>query len=70
MRKQRGYTMWELLVVIFILYILAAWVVNLVKFVQLDFEEPYKAEVIRGVSIIPVISMVTAFMTIGEEEKD
>lgn len=34
----------------------ALWVTNIVKLTQLDFEAPYKAEVIRsiGVVIVPV----------------
>lgn len=65
-KNQRGVTVYELLVVIFVLYIVAAWVTNLVKLVNLDFEAPYKAEVIRVISIVPVISMVTGFMPIED----
>ncbi len=69
-KRQRGYTAYELFVVVLILYILTAWVVNIVKLVDLDFEAPYKAEVVRVISIIPVISAVTAFMDIGEENNE
>ncbi len=31
--------------------LLIGWVKNIVKFVQLDFKSPYKAEVIRGVGL-------------------
>ncbi|MFA5395713.1 MAG: hypothetical protein WC346_06810 [Methanogenium sp.] len=39
--------------VIVLAMILAAtgWIMNFVKFVRLDFKEPYKAEIIRGVGL-------------------
>ena len=45
------------------------WSLNLYKLVHCDFEAPYKTEIIRTVSILPVIGMFTGWMTIGEEEK-
>ena len=45
------------------------WGLNLYKLVHADFKAPYKTEIIRVVSIMPVIGMFTGWMTIGEEEK-
>lgn len=30
----------------------AGWIVNIVKFAQLDFQKPVKAEIIRGIGIV------------------
>lgn len=44
------------------------WVMNLWKFAHLDFEAPYKAEVLRGVSIFAVpLAGITGWMDLGEE---
>lgn len=40
------------------LLLVTGWVMNLVKFVNLDFQEPYKAEVIRGGGIIVYGSII------------
>lgn len=40
----------------------AAWIVNVVKFVQCDFKESYKEEVIHGVGIVfPPAAIVTVW---------
>jgi hypothetical protein len=43
------------------------WVMNFYKFTQLDFEAPYKAEIIRAVGVVPIVGAFTGWMTIGEE---
>jgi hypothetical protein len=52
-----------------ILFVFVMWIVNIVKLTDLDFEAPYKAEVVRTIGI-PVVFMpvVTGFMDIGEEK--
>ncbi len=50
--------------------IAVGWGMNLVKLVQLDFESPYKAEVIRTIGIVPIIGAITGYMTIGEENNE
>ena len=45
------------------------WGMNIYKMTQLDFASPYKAEVIRGVGLIPVFGAITGYMTIGEENE-
>jgi hypothetical protein len=47
--------------------LIVSWFVNVYKLTQLDFEPSYKAEIVRGVSIFPLIAVVTAWMDIGEE---
>lgn len=67
---KNGFTLVELLWVIFILYMCVAWVTNLVRFCNLDFEESYKAEVLRGIGIATPLFLVTAFADIGEENEE
>ena len=45
------------------------WGMNIYKMTQLDFASPYKAEVIRGVGLIPVLGAIIGYMTIGEENE-
>lgn len=41
-----------IIVMILISLLLAiGWIINIVKFCMLDFDEPYKAEILRGVGI-------------------
>ena len=45
------------------LVIITAWVTNLVKLTDCDFQAPYKCEVIHGVGIIPPVAVVTAWFS-------
>ena len=45
------------------------WGMNIYKMTQLDFASPYKAEVIRGVGLLPVFGAVIGYMTVGEENE-
>jgi hypothetical protein len=48
----------------------AGWVLNLAKFVQCDFDTPFKTEIVRGTGVVvPVIGAVVGYMDIGEEER-
>lgn len=49
---------------------LLSWGLNIYKITQLDFEPSYKAEIIRGVGIVPPIGAVVAWFDIGEEVKE
>lgn len=43
-------------------YAIVAWVVNLVKLLNCDFEGPsWKAEIIHGIGLIPGVSMITCW---------
>jgi len=44
---------------------LIGWVMNLVKFTQLDFKAPYKAEIIRGVCITSC-GVITGYIKIND----
>lgn len=44
--------------------------VNILKITKLDFESPYKAEIIRGSGIFfPPIGVVSGYLDIGEESE-
>ena len=72
--KKRGFTIIELLIVI--VFLLAAvggvgWCMNLYKLCHYDFNQPLKAEVIRGVCVvIPPAGMIAGFMTINDGVSD
>lgn len=57
---------------VFIVIVLGfvGWCMNVYKLTQLDFEEPYRAEAIRAVGLIPPIGAVTGYITIGEEHEE
>jgi len=57
-------------VVIYTLAVIPSWGYNIYKFTKLDFESPYKAEVIRGITIFPLafVSPFVAWQDVGEEE--
>ena len=43
------------------------WILNIVKFVNLDFKEPYKAEIVRAIGIpIAPLGGVVGYMTIDD----
>lgn len=72
MKNTKGFTLLELLIILVVGAILVlgigfGWVRNIVKLSNLDFEPPYKTEVIRIVGLVPPVGMVTGWMTIGEE---
>ncbi len=47
------------------------WCMNVYKFCTLDFESPYKAEVVRGVTIfLAPVGGVVGYITFGEEESE
>lgn len=68
MKKQRGFTIVELLMVIAMVVILVGavgWIKNVIKLTECDFEAPYKAEVVHGLGIIPPVGMVTGWLNLG-----
>lgn len=72
-RNSRGVTLLEFLVVVLIIFLplTAMWGTNVVKLCNLDFEAPYKAEVLRiiGIPAAP-IGMILAWVTFEEEEEE
>lgn len=42
----------NMLVILFYAYILITWVINLIQFLNCDFEEPWREEIIKGVGVV------------------
>lgn len=42
------------------------WVKNIIKLSECDFEAPYKAEVVYGIGVIPMVGMVTGWLDVGK----
>ena len=51
---------------IFTVVIGTGWVKNIIKLSDCDFKEPYKAEVIHIIGLIPPIGMVTGWLNPGK----
>jgi len=72
--NNRGSGKIEAVVLLVIVAILVAPVVgyfrNIVKLVSCDFEAPYKTEIVRAVGLVPIVGMITGYMTIGEEKEE
>ena len=52
-------------VLIFYLFFMLSWCVNLGHFIKCDFNAPYKAEVFYGVGIFEPTCLVTAWIDLG-----
>jgi Tfp pilus assembly protein PilV len=63
--NQNGFTLVEAVVGLLVIIIVAGWIMNFYKLSQCDFEAPYKAEVIHGVGIVPIVGMVTGWLDVG-----
>lgn len=62
MKKQRGYTLLDLLIVLVAAGSICAWVWNVVKLASCDFEPNYKCEFIHGAGmVVPPLSIVTVW---------
>lgn len=48
-----------------VIFIAVSWIVNINKLIDCDFEAPYKAEVIHSIGLVPIISVVTAWVDVG-----
>lgn len=58
-----GIVFWILLT----LFLGVGYVRNIVKLIKLDFKEPFKAEVIRGVGIFPPVGVIVGWIKIEDK---
>jgi hypothetical protein len=67
MKNQKGDAVIGIILIyaFIILLIGTGWVKNIIKLSDFDFEAPYKAEIIHGVGIIPLVGAVTGWLNIG-----
>jgi hypothetical protein len=57
-------------VVVAALFAAFGWISNVIALCRLDFEAPYKAEVVRSIGVFfPPVGMVAGYMTFAEERK-
>ncbi len=63
---QKGFTLIEVLVLVFILFVIGTYAANVVRLFSCDFEEPYKAEICYGAGLFLPTFPVTAFMDIED----
>ena len=59
-RNNNGYG--AIFVFLFYAYFIVCWIVNLIKFINCDFDTPWKDEIVHGIGIFTVIgSGITAW---------
>lgn len=71
MRKQKGFTLIELAWVVvagLLIAMFATWVLNVVKLTECDFEPNYECEVIHGIGLVPMVSVVTVWFDTDKKE--
>jgi hypothetical protein len=56
-----------LAIVIIELALVVGWCMNVYKFIKLDFKEPYKAEIIRGVAIPTGLGGIVGYFNIDDK---
>lgn len=62
MKKQRGFTLVELLFVLVVVVSGGSWIWNAVKLTSCDFESNYRCELIHGAGlVVPPLSIVTVW---------
>ncbi len=66
MKNQKGFTSIELMILVIFLAVSISWVVNLFKFIDCDFEPSYKAEIIHGIGVVTLLSIITAWIDVGK----
>jgi hypothetical protein len=66
MKKQKGFTLVEMIFIPLILILIVGYGMNLHKLTQCDFEAPYKAEILHGVGIFPPVGIFTGWMNFGK----
>ena len=56
-----------LVALLVILALIVGWILNIVNFVQCDFEAPYKCEIVRAIGIpVAPIGGIVGYMNLGE----
>jgi len=67
MIKQKGSAVFGLIILIVIVFGFGAWVINVVKLLNCDFESDYKCEFVHGVGLIVApTSVVTVWFDSDE----
>ena len=67
--KKKMFTLVELVSLVWLVICLVGavgWCMNIYKFTQCDFETPYRAEVLRGIGIVPPVGAVMGYFDIKD----
>ena len=56
------------MVIYFVIVVIffTGWVKNVIKLSDCDFQEPYKAEVIHTIGLIPPVGAITGWLDLGQ----
>lgn len=65
-RQERTVTLGAAVILLIIVLMVVGWVKNVVKLSNCDFDAPYKCEIIHGVGVIPMVGVVTGWLTIED----
>jgi hypothetical protein len=58
-----------LIILLIWMFMIASYCVNIYDLTQLDFEAPYKAEILRGIgTVVPPIGVVLGFIPINDDK--
>ena len=68
MKKQKGFTIVEFVLLILFILGIYGYGANLFKLVNCDFESPYKCEAIHGMGLFPIFGVFTGYMDFSENE--
>ena len=52
-----------------VIFVVFCWVKNLIKFMDCDFEAPYKSEIVHGIGVFTVAASVVTCWFPDEEKK-
>lgn len=67
MKRQSTFIVSGVFLWLFVMSIIGVgWVKNIIKLSNCDFEAPYKAEVIYGIGLVPIVGMVTGWLDVGQ----
>lgn len=53
-------------IVLLCMFLFVGYIKNIVKLGKLDFQEPYKAEVIRMIGVFPPVGMIAGWVNIED----
>lgn len=67
MKKQKGFTLVELMIVVIVIGFLLPWPINAYKLSNCDFKSDYKCEVMHGIGVfVPPAAIVTVWFGTDE----
>jgi len=68
--EKNGFTLYELCIVVFVIFATIGNVLCVVRFVTSDFKSPYKREIIYGAGIISGAGSIIGYFNISDGKKE